>query len=189
MKHGSPDDEVREQAALYSLGTLGEHETHEFEAHIENGCEVCEREVETFQAVVRSVAYASKEAEPSARVRQELLALSANREPAPVFSVRADQGTWDEVMSGVLMKRLFLDEATGLRTSLVRMLPGAQLPAHRHQSVEQFYVLEGDCHVHGEQLGPGDFHVATRDTVHETTFTVSGTLFLLVAPDGCDVLD
>lgn len=191
MKHGAPDDEVREQASLYSLGMLGEREAVEFEAHIESGCEVCSREVRAFQAVVRNIAYSSTDAEPPATVRERLLRLDVTHHPPvfPVFSIRAAQGEWNEIMSGVLMKHLFLDEATGLRTSLVRMEPGARLPAHRHHGVEQFYVLEGDCNVHGEQLGPGDFHVATRDTVHETTFTVNGTLFLLVAPDGCDVLD
>jgi anti-sigma factor ChrR (cupin superfamily) len=188
VKHGAPDDEVREQASLYSLGMLGEREAVEFEAHIESGCDVCSREVKAFQAVVRNIAYSPDEAEPPATVRQRLMELDMTQRP-PVFSIRAEHGAWHEVMSGVLMKTLFHDEATGLRTSLVRMAAGSRLPAHRHHGVEQFYVLEGDCNVHGEQLGPGDFHVATRDTVHETTFTLNGTLFLLVAPEGCDVLD
>lgn len=189
MTHSAPDDEVRERAALYSLGALSEPEARDFEAHVRGGCAVCRNEVGAFQEVAGNLAYAAGNAEPSGRVRQTLEGSLTARRQAAVFSIGAEQGEWKEVMSGVLVKRLFLDQTTGLGTSLVRMSPGSMLPAHRHRSVEQFYVLEGDCNVHGEVLGPGDFHVATTDTIHEATFTVNGTLFLLVAPEEYDILD
>jgi anti-sigma factor ChrR (cupin superfamily) len=68
------------------------------------------------------------------------------------------------------------------------MLPGTRLPAHRHIGAEQFFILEGDCNVHGQSLGPGDFHIAASDTVHESTYTVNGTLFLLIGPRGYEIL-
>jgi anti-sigma factor ChrR (cupin superfamily) len=69
------------------------------------------------------------------------------------------------------------------------MLPGTSLPAHRHIGAEQLYILEGDCQVHGEVLGPGDFHLAESDTVHESTSTVNGTMFLLIGPQAYEILD
>jgi quercetin dioxygenase-like cupin family protein len=73
-------------------------------------------------------------------------------------------------------------------TSLVRMLPGTRLPMHRHKGVEQFFVLEGDCHVHDEVLGPGDYHRAEAGSIHESTYTESGTLFLLIAPPDYEII-
>jgi len=74
-------------------------------------------------------------------------------------------------------------------TSLVRMAPGTGLPRHQHLGVEQFLIIEGDCIVHGERLGPGDYHRALSGSVHETTTTENGTTFLLVAPKEYRILE
>ena len=76
-----------------------------------------------------------------------------------------------------------------IATSLVRMLPGTALPVHQHIGVEQFFVIEGDCHVAGQKLTPGDYHRAEAGSIHESTYTVDGTLFLLIAPERYEVLD
>jgi putative transcriptional regulator len=96
-------------------------------------------------------------------------------------SIRSADGEWNEMMPGVMLKRLHIDHETGVATSLVRMSPGTALPRHRHESVERFLVLEGECRIGDEMLGPGDFHVAERGSVHNSTSTIGGTLLLLVA--------
>ena len=93
------------------------------------------------------------------------------------------------MQEGVLLKKLYVDQASGIATSLVRMQPGTALPVHQHLGVEQFLVIEGDCNVAGKTLGPGDYHRAASGSIHETTYTVEGTLFLLVAPERYEVLD
>ena len=108
---------------------------------------------------------------------------------AQFVSIRGEEGEWREVQEGVLMKQLYVDHSIGLATSLVRMLPGTSLPRHRHNGVEQFYVIEGDCHVHDETLGPGDYHRADAGSIHNTTYTLQGTTFLLVAPVTYEVLE
>jgi anti-sigma factor ChrR (cupin superfamily) len=105
------------------------------------------------------------------------------------LSIRGGEGAWQEMADGVLIKPLFVDNETGLATSLVKMLPGTSLPRHRHRGVEQFFVIEGDCCVHGETLGPGDYHRAEAGSIHESTYTLNGTTFLLVAPDYYEVLE
>lgn len=45
--------------------------------------------------------------------------------------------------SGIEIKTLLFDRASGLATSLMRMAPGAVLPEHEHVLIEQTYVLEG----------------------------------------------
>ncbi|HLG17787.1 MAG TPA: cupin domain-containing protein [Blastocatellia bacterium] len=201
MTHSVADDEVIERAALYALGTLSQHEARAFEEHLAEGCDVCWRETDAFKKVVVSIGESAKPQEPSPRVRSELLnrlkeetRLSANETRLPdvepgLMSIARSQGEWITARAGVLVKQLFVDEATGISTSLVRMLPGTHLPRHRHTGVEQFLVLEGDCNVHGEVLGPGDFHRAEAGTIHESTYTQNGTLFLLIAPPNYDVLE
>ncbi len=70
------------------------------------------------------------------------------------MSILASEGKWLELREGVLLKRLYADPATGIATSLVRMLPGTALPVHQHIGVEQFLVIEGDCTVAGQNLRP-----------------------------------
>jgi anti-sigma factor ChrR (cupin superfamily) len=129
-----------------------------------------------------------------ARVRSEAPANTAEAElpapPAPDFvSIYASEGKWWEVQKGIFVKQLFVDDTSGMATCLVRMKPGTSLPVHQHNGVEQFYILEGDCNVRGEVLGPGDYHRAAAGSIHESTYTVKGTLFLLVAPKDYEVLD
>jgi anti-sigma factor ChrR (cupin superfamily) len=104
-------------------------------------------------------------------------------------SILASEGEWREIQEGVSLKKLYMDKATGIATSLVRMLPGTALPVHKHLGVEQFYVIEGDCNVAGQRLGPGDYHRAGAGSTHESTYTIGGTLFLLIAPERYVVLD
>jgi len=193
--------EMTDVAALYALGSLSQHEARSFEAHLAEGCDICQAELESFEQTVRAVAFSAAEAEPPARVRAELLATVSKSVPeksvesVPVaslgqfVSILASEGKWRELGEGVLLKNLHVDRTTGIATSLVRMLPGAALPCHQHIGVEQVFVLEGDCSIAGQTLMPGDFHRAEAGSIHETTYTVEGTLFLLIAPERYEVLE
>ncbi len=59
--------------------------------------------------------------------------------------------------TGVEMKILLRDEATGLMTALVRMQPGATLPLHEHTDIEQTYVLEGSLADDEGEVHAGDY--------------------------------
>jgi len=49
MRHYEPSDEIRNAAALYSLGALSEEEARSFEQHVADGCDVCARERREFE--------------------------------------------------------------------------------------------------------------------------------------------
>jgi anti-sigma factor ChrR (cupin superfamily) len=170
--------QISELAADYALGALGEEEARLFEKHLEAGCEACRRDYESYKGVAAALAFAVEAQTPRSRLRKDL-ARSLN--DARYGSIRAEEGEWTVKMPGIAMKHLHTDPKSGISTSLVRMSPGASLPRHRHLGVEQFLVLEGDCNVNDERLGPGDFHFAEPGSVHESTNTQNGTLFLLVA--------
>ena len=186
--------QMTDLAAGYVLGALTQHETRAFEEHIAEGCRICGAEVESFELTTISLGLAAPEADPPESLRAELLMRlngverSASRSQ-DFISIRASEGEWREMQAGVMLKQLYVDHASGIATSLVKMLPGTSLPPHEHSRPEQFYVLEGDCYVRGQRLGPGDYHRAEAGSIHESTYTVDGTMFLLVAPERYEVLN
>lgn len=98
------------------------------------------------------------------------------------MAVRASEGAWrDGPTDGVAMKPIFSDPARQAYTSLVRMRPGTRLPRHRHLTTEQVYMIEGDGHVTGHVLGPGDYYQMPAGSVHEVSYTEGGCTFLLIA--------
>ena len=187
-------------AVLYALGALSQHEARSFEEHLADGCDLCRAELESFDLTVTALAFSAPEEQPPDRVRAALLARVGQSVPeqtvgpaqtdiGPFVSILASENTWRELREGVLLKKLHVDPATGIATSLVRMMPGTALPVHQHIGVEQFFVIEGDCNVAGQRLTSGDYHRAEAGSTHESTYTVDGTLFLLIAPERYEVLD
>ena len=206
MKHAALTDEVVERTALYALGALTQIEARAFEDHLADGCEVCQSELGEYQFTVEALAVAAADEEPSPAVHHRLLESIGDTptagepeeatasEPlipdAQAFvSLRDGDDGWERWDEGILFKPLFIDETSGMMTSLVRMAPGTGLPRHQHLGVEQFLIIEGDCNVHGERLGPGDYHRALGGSIHETTYTETGTTFLLVAPTAYRILE
>jgi quercetin dioxygenase-like cupin family protein len=101
---------------------------------------------------------------------------------AGVTVVRARQGERPGgPVPGVVTRQLSHDPARGRITAHVRMAAGARLPAHRHITAEQLYVLAGDAHVDGERLGPGDYYRTAAGTAHDVTYTEHGCEFLVIA--------
>ncbi|MGB7925385.1 MAG: cupin domain-containing protein [Pyrinomonadaceae bacterium] len=203
MKHTVAQDALCERAALYALGALNQHEARAFEEHIAEGCEACEAELRPFESVTAAIGFAAPEAEPPRGAREKLLARMAEDTPPPARSgassskqvdpskfltVRAHEGEWKKATEGIFIKQLFVDETKGTVTTLFKMLPGTYVPAHRHLGVEECYIIEGDFHSHDEILGPGDFTIAMKDSVHHRLYTENGALLLIVTHEGYEVL-
>jgi quercetin dioxygenase-like cupin family protein len=62
---------------------------------------------------------------------------------------------------------------------LVRALPGASLPRHRHSQEEEFIVLEGECYIGTHHLRAGDAHFAAAGSWHDDVTTRTGVLVLI----------
>jgi quercetin dioxygenase-like cupin family protein len=106
---------------------------------------------------------------------------AAQTDAGPIVA-RAEGATWEPGPApGVSRRHLFTDPARGTHTLVVRMAPGAVLPPHRHRTAEQLYMLEGDGHVSGQVLGPGDYFRVPAGTTHGATRTDGGCTFLLLA--------
>jgi anti-sigma factor ChrR (cupin superfamily) len=120
---------------------------------------------------------------PAPSVKSRLMSCVADYESVkPLADIRHNEPTWMPYGApGVDVKPLFKDELTGRTTVLVRMAPGAHLPAHRHHDVEQCLVISGDVRFGDLVYEAGDFVVMGKDTDHPKIHTVYGNVLLLVA--------
>lgn len=190
MKHSTVDDHLQEQLALFALGALGQHEARAIELHLAEGCEVCSSELRQFDSVVDALGFSADPVTPTANVREKLIstvAADAPREASPTlkqalenYTLRANEGQWTEIKTGVFHKHLFSDKSRGTETLLIKMLPETNLTTHRHLGLEECLVIEGDFHVGGEVFGAGDYRCAMPGTIDDIGFSESGTLLLIV---------
>jgi len=74
LSHEKPTEEIRELAALFSLGALTQHEANSFEAHIRQGCPVCEAEYDKFKHITAEIGLSVNETAAPDYVRELILA-------------------------------------------------------------------------------------------------------------------
>jgi anti-sigma factor ChrR (cupin superfamily) len=197
------DERIREQAAMYALGMLSQWEARAFDHYLAEGPTGYAEELVAFDAVVAELALGAGEQAPAASVRDRLLACVAGeakqqeqgrveKAPAPPSqsrSVRLNEGKWSQFADGVFIKTLFVDQGRGTITSLVKLEPGARFPPHRHLGIEESIIIEGDCHVNGQVLRPGDYRCADAGTIDSDLTTEHGTVFMIVAPKEVEILE
>lgn len=92
--------------------------------------------------------------------------------------VDVDALPWEQSrFPGVETRTLFIDQATGSVTALIKMAPGARLPDHEHPLSEQSFVLEGALVDDDGTCTAGDFVWRPSGSRHEAW-----------SPEGCLVL-
>lgn len=80
MKHEITGEQNQETAALYALGALTQHEARSFEAHLIEGCPVCQSELNLFEEVTESLALSQEELAPPPYLRDVLTARIARED-------------------------------------------------------------------------------------------------------------
>ena len=96
--------------------------------------------------------------------------------------VRTAGGTWKpSAVPGVSVQVLRRDRATGESTSLVRIEPGARIPAHNHPAGEEIFVLEGDFTVGSHRLTGGDYLYTPPNEKHAAS-TEGGCVVMVTLP-------
>jgi anti-sigma factor ChrR (cupin superfamily) len=91
--------------------------------------------------------------------------------------IDTDSVPWIETTPGNRMKVIYHDPATGMLTILAKLDPGAGIPAHVHEDLEQTYVLEGSLVDDEGECTAGNFVIRARGSRHSPT-----------APNGCTML-
>ncbi len=113
-------------------------------------------------------------------LRQRVLAVTqAALAPVSVahLTIRGGDGLWVPLLPGISIKLLREDVST--RSYLLRMAPGARLPAHGHSHEEECMVLEGDVRLGDVQVRAGDYHLARRGLPHGDLLSEGGCLLFL----------
>jgi predicted ChrR family anti-sigma factor len=196
MKHDLPDIELTERTFLYALGVLSSIEALAFEQHLAEGCSECAEDLNLFEEISAHLALMVPPVEPSAEVRDKILARigvvkqAEPKESAPqtnasaeFLTIYAQELEWKELSDGVFVKQLHVDHQKQTVASLYKISPGIRLPMHKHLGVEECFVIEGDFHINDMVLNPGDYHRAETGSVHQSLYTEKGTLLLIISPE------
>jgi anti-sigma factor ChrR (cupin superfamily) len=84
---------------------------------------------------------------------------------------------WIETAPGNRMKVIYHDPVTDMLTILAKLEPGAGIPAHVHEDLEQTFVLEGSLVDQEGECTAGNFVIRAKGSRHAPT-----------APKGCTML-
>jgi anti-sigma factor ChrR (cupin superfamily) len=188
MEAGHGSVEFAESLTLYAFDLLDAGESQQIEEHLAR-CASCATEVAALRETAADVPYALPDVHPHPRVREKLLkSVQASRkasleQPLPgMFVMREEQQRWiKSPFEGVDYKILYVDRATKNVTSLLRLQPGAQYPAHRHAAVEQCLVLEGTVRLGAIRLERGDFEYAVTGTEHAFVRSDTGCVLMIIS--------
>ena len=119
--------------------------------------------------------------ERAAAMRARVLArVRAAALPEPHLTLRADEGRWRALGSGIDMK--ILRREPDSISYLLRLAAGARVPAHDHDADEECLVLEGDVWLGATHAFAGDYHLARRGIPHGELRSEGGCLLFLRGP-------
>lgn len=168
-----------DRASFYALGLLDEGEAGTFEQHL-SACPLCSAEVRESGDLAVRLATTIPASAPPAGLRQRVLSEAVL--PRGVMALlRGEKMNWQPTsFTGVSVARLYEDPVRGDLTSLVRMLPGAHYPSHRHAGLEHCYVIEGDLVFEDYAMTSGDYSAGTPDQNHTAATTKTGCLLFIV---------
>jgi quercetin dioxygenase-like cupin family protein len=112
------------------------------------------------------------------RTRSRLMNAIAAANVDAHTTVHAHENTWRALLDNIELK--LLHHVDGVASYLLRMQPGAVLPAHRHPVDEECVVLEGELRI-GQTLvlKAGSFHLARKEMPHAPITTEHGALIFL----------
>ena len=91
--------------------------------------------------------------------------------------INTDSVPWIETAPGNKMKVIYHDPKTDMLTILARLEPGAGIPAHVHEDLEQTFVLEGSLVDDEGECTAGNFVIRAKGSRHAPR-----------APNGCTML-
>lgn len=189
-------DALRDQAALYALGTLPADEARNFESRLAAGDTDYRAALEEMRSVVDDLGYAAPPQAPPPELRARLLARVAAGAMPPILDyqgirfVRSAALAWQPgAVAGLERKQLTAADSSGGRTTaLIRLEPGTAYPGHRHAGVEELYLLEGDLRIGEFVMRSGDYCRAEPGTQHPDSHTVGGCLLIVTNSDRDELL-
>jgi quercetin dioxygenase-like cupin family protein len=99
------------------------------------------------------------------------------KQDTSLLTVHPEEAGWLELIPKVHARRLHCDGAA--ESYLVRLDPGACLPAHVHPAEEECLVIEGEVCAGALRLRSGDFHLAHPGSRHAPMESAGGALLFM----------
>ncbi|MBL8342479.1 MAG: cupin domain-containing protein [Rubrivivax sp.] len=128
------------------------------------------------------------DAAAAARVKKRLLRRIAADSTPRHATLAPAEGPWLPFGAGITMKVLHRDGDT--LSYLLRLAPGAALPAHRHPQDEECLVLEGEMRIGELAIPAGGYHLGRKGVLHDRLTSPGGALIFLrgAVPEAAAVL-
>jgi anti-sigma factor ChrR (cupin superfamily) len=82
------------------------------------------------------------------------------------------------VAAGVTMRMLRVDLANGTCSAVMRMQADSAVPAHKHDALEECFVIGGSVCIDDAEFGSGDYVQGSRGSPHPTIASASGATLL-----------
>jgi len=178
------DHDLDAQAGEYVLGTLDGAERTAFEARLAMD-PAARASVEAWERRLGpGVTVATTGQTPGTSLWQGIdAALSARQaESFGGVTVRSAAGTWQPLAPGADIKLLWIDEVARTRSFLLRLAPGARVPAHPHPSTEECLVVSGDMVIGETTFYAGDYHAAPAGIDHPVLSSRGGGVVFIRGP-------
>jgi anti-sigma factor ChrR (cupin superfamily) len=163
-------------AGEYVLGTLAGAERDAFEERLLLD-PAARAEVAAWRGRLGALEQTVPEVAPPPHLWEAIRARVVDR--GPNLTIRADGTGWEQIHPGVVMKRLSFDQADGRTSFLLRLMPGASVPAHDHPADEECLVMEGAIAIGDLVLAAGDYHRASKGLPHPAIASASGALLFV----------
>ncbi len=98
-----------------------------------------------------------------------------------MVAIRSEDLKWQPHRTpGVEVALLFLDRVQRMRSLLVKAAAGVTYPLHRHQGIEEIYMLEGELIINDRVYLAGDYIRSYPHSIHAPS-TNTGCMFLIRA--------
>jgi anti-sigma factor ChrR (cupin superfamily) len=91
--------------------------------------------------------------------------------------IKTESVPWIENAPGQKIKVIYHDPVSGMLTILSKLEPGAGIPPHKHEDLEQTFVLEGSLVDDEGECTAGNFVIRAKGSRHAP-----------VAPNGCTMI-
>ncbi|MEW6729770.1 MAG: anti-sigma factor [Acidobacteriota bacterium] len=143
MKHERVTEQIQEQAALYALGALSQHEAYAFESHLRDGCQVCEDQLLEFEGVVGDLSFSAAAVTPPSYLRDKLISCIAQEQP----TIESKPAAKSPINTVPRKSYTYLPWAIAASIALLALLPllaWRQMAEQSHTQQQELTRLQGE---------------------------------------------